>query len=160
MDATALTTTDDSLPHKQRLFADYYLGEARGNATKAARLAGYEGSDHVLHQIGHENLRKSEIRAVIHERLDEVGMSQGEILAELAGIARAEWRDLIEIKTNRKGEVVSATLLLRDKLVALELLMKFHGMVREKMEHSGVIESQVKQIIVHCRVADGTPITP
>jgi phage terminase small subunit len=150
MDDTALTTTDDRLTDKQRLFAAYYLGEARGNATKAARLAGYQGSDHVLHQIGYENLRKPEIHAVIHQRLDEIGMTQGEILAELADIARADWQHFIEVKRNHKGEVIESKIVLRDKLMALELLARCHGMLTDNVKHSGVIEAQVRQIVVHC----------
>src|SRR6476661_171311 len=114
MDDTALTTTDGTeLTTKQELFVDYYLGEARGNAAEAARRAGYQGADHVLRQIGYENLRKQDIAAAVRERLDEIGMTQGEILAELADIARADWQHFIEVKRNRTGEVIESKIVLR-----------------------------------------------
>lgn len=35
----------DGLTRKQRLFVEYYVGEAKGNATEAARLAGYSSPE-------------------------------------------------------------------------------------------------------------------
>lgn len=49
---------------KQKLFIESYSG----NATEAARAAGYDGSDAVLAQIGHENMRKPEIVSEIKNR--------------------------------------------------------------------------------------------
>lgn len=48
----------DKLTEKQRRFVEAYMGEAAGNATEAARLAGYKGSDTTLCAVGSENLRK------------------------------------------------------------------------------------------------------
>jgi phage terminase small subunit len=36
------------LTTKQRLFVEAFIGAANGNATEAARLAGYQGSDDTL----------------------------------------------------------------------------------------------------------------
>lgn len=36
---------DDGLTRKQKLFVEYYVGEAKGNATEAARLAGYSSPE-------------------------------------------------------------------------------------------------------------------
>ena len=43
---------------KQKRFVVAYMGEAKGNATQAARIAGYSGKDNVLGAIGLENLKK------------------------------------------------------------------------------------------------------
>jgi len=48
----------DKLTLKQQLFVEAYLGEAKGNATEAARIAGYKGNEITLAAVGAENLRK------------------------------------------------------------------------------------------------------
>lgn len=53
-----------ALNARQRAFIAAYAG----NATEAARVAGYTGSDKVLSQTGHELLRKPEIAAAIDKR--------------------------------------------------------------------------------------------
>ena len=55
------------LSHKQQRFVELYVGEANGNATEAARLAGYRGSDNTLRSVGSENLTKPAIREAIRE---------------------------------------------------------------------------------------------
>ncbi len=138
----------DGLTTKQELFVDLYLGAAKGNATRAAELAGYEGSRGVLARIGSETLAKPAVRDAVRARLDEIGLSQAEILAELADITRAEWRELIEVKYNHKGEVVEARFNLRDKLMAIELLAKCHGMLKDQLELSGTVEQiKVREIV-------------
>lgn len=49
---------------KQQRFIDFY----DGNATDAARRAGYKGNDNTLAQVGDENLRKPKIAAAIKNR--------------------------------------------------------------------------------------------
>lgn len=53
------------LTAKQKLFCASYLGAANGNATEAARLAGYSGNSKTLQVIGSENLSKPLIKARI-----------------------------------------------------------------------------------------------
>ena len=45
------------------------MGATGGNATEAARLAGYAGSRRTLEPVGSENLRKPEIVAAIRARV-------------------------------------------------------------------------------------------
>jgi phage terminase small subunit len=52
------------LTTKQQRFVDVY----DGNATKAARKAGYKGNDVTLATIGKENIRKHQIKAAIRSR--------------------------------------------------------------------------------------------
>jgi len=56
-----------NLRPKQEAFVAAYIGPAKGNATEAARLAGYEGSYAVLRSIGSENLTKPNIAAAIED---------------------------------------------------------------------------------------------
>lgn len=90
----------NDLTDRQALFVSYYLGEALGNATEAAKLAGYEAKDRSVHAaIGSENLRKPKIRAIIDERLDELAMGTDEILARLSEHARGNMARFIETRT-------------------------------------------------------------
>ena len=55
------------LTEKQRRFVEAFMGEAAGNATQAARLAGYRGNDHTLKSIATENLSKLVIAEAIEK---------------------------------------------------------------------------------------------
>lgn len=62
------TGNDDmanQLSIKQAMFVSAYLGEAKGNATEAARMAGYKGNDVTLGAVGAENLKKPLIMTAI-----------------------------------------------------------------------------------------------
>jgi len=52
------------LTYKQQLFATEYLING-GNATQAARKAGYKGDDNAMSQRGHELVSNSKIQAII-----------------------------------------------------------------------------------------------
>jgi len=76
---------------KQQAFIDAYMGESRGNATDAARRAGYKGSDRVLQVTGTHNLSKPMIAAAIDKRRQELDKSRiltiEQIQEMLSGIA-------------------------------------------------------------------------
>jgi hypothetical protein len=61
----------EGLTLKQRKFVDAYWGEAKGNATKSAKMAGYKGNDVTLASVGKENLRKPRIRKAIEAARDK-----------------------------------------------------------------------------------------
>jgi phage terminase small subunit len=135
------------LTAKQKLFVSYYLGKARGNATEAARLAGY-GSPR---QAGTRALSNASIREAIDLKLDRKAMEVDEILARLtqqATVSMADfWRlgdaatlpvlDLAkaqklglmhlvrEMKVTKDGEV---QVKLYDAQKALELLGRYRGL--------------------------------
>lgn len=73
----------DRLTPRRRAFVNYYCGAARFNGTEAARLAGYK----VPRQEASRLLSNADVRAVLEERLDEHGLSQQQVAAELAFIA-------------------------------------------------------------------------
>lgn len=79
---------------KQTKWLEAYL--RTGNATEAARQAGYEGSDEVLASIGWENLRKLEIKKRVEARLAESQVSANEVIGTLVSQMRA---DITEILT-------------------------------------------------------------
>jgi phage terminase small subunit len=85
----------DGLTTKQRLFVESYLSNGF-NATEAARMAGYKGSENTLSSVGYENLRKPEIAALVSERMNEAAMSANEVLARLSAIARGNLEDVVD----------------------------------------------------------------
>lgn len=57
--------TAPTLTPKQRKFLEAYMGPAKGNATEAARLAGYKGDGNTLGAIGHRNLRHTQVATTL-----------------------------------------------------------------------------------------------
>lgn len=86
-------TAYQKLTARQRKFVDAYLGEARGNATKAARLAGYA---HPMQQ-GTETRHTPAVAAVIEDLLNRNAMSAPEVLWNLADVARGNMADFVEV---------------------------------------------------------------
>lgn len=82
-----------ALTYKQTLFVEAYLGEANGNASEAARIAGYRNPG----QLGHRLVKKSAIRARIDQRLASAAMPANEVLARLSEQASADLADFVEI---------------------------------------------------------------
>jgi hypothetical protein len=89
----------DGLTYKQRLFVDFYLGVSHGNATDAARRAGYSNAE-----IGRQLLRNITIRAAVEANLSAV-LSAKEVLARLSEIADGSIDDFISL--TEAGEPVS-----------------------------------------------------
>lgn len=128
---------EPKLTLKQRLFVDAYLGVAAGNATEAARIAGYKGHDFTLAQVGAENLRKPNIAYYVEKKITESAMSADEVLKELAAIAKTDWKEFLEIRMDNEGNAMGAKIKLSDKIKALELLGKHFKLFSEKVELSG-----------------------
>lgn len=169
--------SEETLTGKQGAFIDAYLGEARFNATEAARIAGYKGDDNTLSSVGYENLRKPDIATVVLERLNEAAMSANEVLARLSKHARGRLVDLLnedgqfdlalaeergvadllkklKVRTNtrrtREGEEiedVSYEYEIHDPQAALVHLGKFHKLFAERVEHSNPDGSPITQPI-------------
>jgi len=107
-----------ALSVKQEKFVDAYLGEAAGNGTKAAQLAGYRGSPQTLKSVASENLTKPDIAKEVKKRLKTV-MTSEEVLGELSEIASAECCEPVRV-----GE----------KIKALELMGKHHKLLTDRIE--------------------------
>lgn len=99
------------------------MGEAAGNATQAARLAGYKGSEITLATTGHEVLRNPKVAAAIAERV-----AQDPAIATRE--ARQAWWS--KVMDDPKGDM-------KDRLRASELLGKSQAdfIARQQVEHSG-----------------------
>ncbi len=69
---------------KQQLFINAYVGEARGNATEAARIAGYDGNAVTLSAVGYENLRKPQILDEVNRILESRTLTAPQVLDRLS----------------------------------------------------------------------------
>lgn len=107
---------------KQEEFIAAYLGEAKGNATEAARIAGYKHP----HSQGPRLLENVEIASRVKQHIENAAMSAHDVLSELAQVA------LLDVMGDPKS--------VQNKVRALELLGKYHKLFTERVEHSGKID--------------------
>jgi len=85
---------EDGLTMKQKIFVENYLSNG-GNATQAARDAGYSGSPDTLKQMASENLAKPYIQERINARIAEAGVQANEVIGTLASHMRADIADIV-----------------------------------------------------------------
>ena len=115
----------------RRRFVEAYMGEAAGNGSKAAKLAGYNcANDGAFTSMASELMALPEIQAAIDERVarDPRVMGREERQRLWSSIARGEGLD-------GKGEPPSW----RDRLAALKTLGKAQGDFIERVEHKGEV---------------------
>lgn len=135
----------------QNAFIDAYLGEAKFDATEAARIAGYKGNGVTLASVGYENLRKPQIAEEIKNRLQARAMSSDELLMRWGDQARADTSDYYNedgdfdlgrfkkdgfghlIKSVRPGKY-GITVEFIDKIKSQELIARSSGMLVDKSE--------------------------
>lgn len=119
---------------KQEAFIAAYLGAAHGNATEAARMAGYSKP----RQSGSENLSNPVISARVAAKVESLGFSADAVLQELASVAFAPWIDFVEVVGRAKdGEVTKVRSDIGSKVKALELLGKYHQLFVERVDITG-----------------------
>jgi hypothetical protein len=88
------------LTYKERLFVSAYIGEAKGNASEAARIAGYGTMKRSSGVLANRLLKKVKIRAAIHRRVSAVALTSDEVLARVAELATADIGDYIDINAS------------------------------------------------------------
>jgi phage terminase small subunit len=109
----------DRLTPKQRRFIEAYTG----NATEAARLAGYQGNDDVLGVTGFDLLRIPKIAQAIAEREERAITG----LIATREERQAFWTQVMNDSTSE----------MKDRLKAAELLGKSQADFIDRHEHSG-----------------------
>ena len=85
---------------KHKLFADFYIGEALFNGTKAAQLAGYQGNNATLAVTASKTLKIREVKDYIETQLADLAMGANEVIARLGEIAKGDVTDLLDDKGN------------------------------------------------------------
>ena len=122
---------DNKLTPKQRAFADYYI--ETGNATEAARRAGYKKPN----VQGSQNLEKLSIKSYIEERVkasDEKRIAKGEeVLEYLTKVMRGEEKDQFGLDAS-----------LQDRTKAAELLGKRYRLFVDKVEQKLDVNATTK----------------
>jgi hypothetical protein len=133
------------------MFVSAYLGTANGNATEAARTAGYSSP----HPEGSRLLRNATVRAAIDARLESAAMGVDETLARLSDMAASDFGPFLtftkdgepsvdlkamrdaglshlikSIKRTRWGVSVE----LHDAQAALEKLGRYHSLFADRPE--------------------------
>jgi phage terminase small subunit len=131
--------TPDGLNLRQTLFVEAYLGDARGNGVQAARMAGYSGTPNVLHVTAARLLRNATVLARIRERVAAITDDTTAILQALWEVASAPTAHHMVVTREEQfdadGNRVKEMQVRQDysaKVRALELLMKYHGMLTNK----------------------------
>lgn len=108
---------------KQKAFADYYI--ETGNATEAARRAGYK--EKTARFIASENLTKPNVSAYIKERLKEIESSRiataDEVMKFYTSVMRGEVKDQFGLEAQ-----------LTDRLNAGKELMKRFAAVDDRQK--------------------------
>lgn len=131
------------LTEKQRRFVEAYMGEAAGNATEAARLAGYKGNANQLGSIGTENLQKPAIAEAIAERAASSPLvaTREERQQFYTRVMLGEEQD---VRVTATGEEIRTYPSLKERMKAAELLGKTQGdfLTRVEVEHSGTIRAE------------------
>lgn len=131
------------LTEKQRRFVEAYMGEAAGNATEAARLAGYRGNDATLAAVGAENLKKPLIREAIDSRVASSPLvaTREERQQFYTRVMLGEEQD---VRVTATGEEIRTYPSLKERMKAAELLGKTQGdfLTRVEVEHSGTIRAE------------------
>ncbi len=120
------------LSTKQQKFVNFYLGEANGNATKAALMAGFSRS-----QAGSYAWRlreKPAVKALIAQRLEESALKAREVLHRLSEQATASMEDFISFDAERKPFVDLNKAAERGKLhLAKQIVLRRDGSVRVEL---------------------------
>lgn len=126
------------LTPKQQRFIEAYIANGQ-NGVEAAIAAGYKGNNATLRSISSENLTKPNIKAAIEKRLAPVlksfKMSADEVLEELGKLGKLEWSELPIIDAKPA-----------DKLKALDMAMKFHGLYQDNRRNESDLQRVVEAI--------------
>lgn len=84
------------LTAKEKAWADAFLVTL--SKAGAARIAKYKGDNKTLAHVGWENYRKAHIQAYLKEKLDEIAMSESEIIARLSAQASGDMSDFLKFE--------------------------------------------------------------
>jgi hypothetical protein len=167
---------DFDLNFRQRMFVEKYLGECNGNATEAARLAGYASPNVQSARL----LDNVSIKAAIDARVSEAAMTANEVLARLSDQASADISDFVDVrfpgeftidlvKAKEMGKLhlikkivptkYGISIELHDSQAALAQLGRYHKLFVDRHEHnfSQMTDEDLIEEATGCFGRNGTP---
>lgn len=115
----------------------FYLGErgnTKGNASLSLRMAGSTLTGASLHSHAYQVLHRPRVARRIGRALAKRTPSDEELMGEMGSIAMMDLEDCVKVKHGPRGEVIEATLDLKDKVKAGEILGKWKRLGRDPME--------------------------
>ena len=115
---------------KERKFVEAYAGDADGNGTKAAELAGYTGSYAVLAQRAHTLLKKSEVNEALAFLLEHDPLVAGRV-ERLRFYTKVMRGEVTETRATSEGDTYEFSGVAQ-RLRACEKLSDIAGDFREK----------------------------
>lgn len=131
----------DGLTPKQKAFADYYI--ECGNATEAARRAGYKAKS--ARQIATENLSKPSIYAYIAERQKQIEDSRiadaAEVMQFFTRVLRGEEKDAFGLDISASDKMAAGREILKRNIDSVKLENERERLKLEKMR----VQSQIKE---------------
>lgn len=132
------------LSERHRRFVEAFMGKAAGNATEAARLAGYKGNAKVRAETGRKVLARPDVQAAIAERTktDPSVMDREERQRMWTAIARGE-ATLTVMKHGRTFKVPWPP---NEQMNAMKLLGKTQGDFIQIVKHEVGGEVRVKHV--------------
>lgn len=135
---------EKKLTERQKRFVDFYV--KTGNASEAARLAGYSKKNADVD--GAKLLVNSSISREIEKRLKELENERTadlqETLEYMTSVMRGEKEDVVVVtvgtgKGFSKSEKVKVPISTRDRLKAAEYLAKIHGAFKNEVQITSAI---------------------
>lgn len=130
------------LTAKQKKFADEFI--KTGNATLSAENAGY--SKNTAAVIGHENLRKPNVKKYIDTKMQELEDKQiakaDEVLKYLTRVMRGEEKEIF-VTAGKDGEevIIERPPAIRERTKAAELIGKRYTLFTDKVDVDGKIDT-------------------
>lgn len=133
----------EKLTPKQEKWLNAYV--ETGNATEAARRAGYKGNDQTLRAVGYQNLTKLHIP--VGDLLDKMGLDDGVLVTKLKEGLNSELVVVAKFEGSITDErsYVDFSTRARYLDIALRLKGKYPS---EKIEHGGVVTQKIEVIEV------------
>lgn len=136
--------SEKKLTERQKRFVDFYI--KTGNASEAARLAGYSKKNVDVDSA--KLLVNPSVSREIAKRLKELESSRTadlkETLEYMTAVMRGEKEDVVVVtvgtgKGFSRSEIVKVPISTRDRLKAAEYLAKIHGAFKTEIQVSGTV---------------------
>lgn len=132
-----------ALSPKRQAFVDAYVGDARFNATEAARHAGYKQPQSQGPRLLLNVEVKKTIQGITEQAKKVCAMSREEWVIWLQGVALGQ---VMDVDTTLSGDVIEKLPKMSDRLKAVDLLGKFTGMQVDRLQVEGRLTVEAAEV--------------